>query len=101
MLSLLDATAQCYRVADALMVQELFVRFAVLRTKTSVCVVHGTGKVLWRGKCASTPEAMVVALEVSKTWRDHQDVVWTTPSNARTMCDVTVQRSDAVMCSAY
>lgn len=40
------------------MEQEQFVGFDVSQAETSVCVVDGAGKVVWQGKCASTPEAM-------------------------------------------
>ena len=43
------------------MEQEQFVGFDVSQAETSVCVVDGTGKVLWQGKCTSTPEAMAAA----------------------------------------
>jgi hypothetical protein len=36
------------------MEQEKFVGFDVSQAETSVCVVDGTGKVLWQGKCTST-----------------------------------------------
>lgn len=42
---------------------EQFVGFDVSQTETSVCVVDGAGKVLWQGKCASTPEAMVATVQ--------------------------------------
>lgn len=40
------------------MEQEQFVGFDVSQAETSVCVVDGTGKISWQGKCLSTPEAM-------------------------------------------
>jgi transposase len=43
--------------------QEQFVGFDVSQAETSVCVVDWTGKVLWQGKCASTPEAMAAAIQ--------------------------------------
>jgi hypothetical protein len=45
------------------MEQEQFVGFDVSQAETSVCVVDGFGKVLWQGKCASTPEAMAAAVQ--------------------------------------
>jgi hypothetical protein len=45
------------------MEQEQFVGFDVSQAETSVCVVDGAGKVLWQGKCASTPEAMTAAVQ--------------------------------------
>ena len=62
------------------MEQEQFVGFDVSQAETSVCVVDGFGKVLWQGKCASTPEAMAATVRrraphatrmstgVSETW---------------------------------
>ena len=44
------------------MEQEQFVGFDVSQAETSVCVVDGAGKVVWQGKCASTPEAMAAAV---------------------------------------
>ena len=44
------------------MVQEQFVGFDVSQSETAICVVDGVGKVVWQGKCASTPEAMAVAV---------------------------------------
>jgi len=44
------------------MEQEQFVGFDVLQAETSVCVVDGSGKVVWQGKCASTPEAMAATV---------------------------------------
>jgi len=29
---------------------------------TSICVIDGTGKTLWEGKCASTPEAIAAII---------------------------------------
>jgi len=42
--------------------QEQFVGFDVSQAETSVCVVDGSGKVVWQGKCASTPEAMAATV---------------------------------------
>ena len=44
------------------MVQEQFVGFDVSQSETAICVVDGVGKVVWQGKCASTPEAIAVAV---------------------------------------
>ncbi len=44
------------------MEQEQFVGFDVSQAETSVCVVDGSGKVVWQGKCASTPEAMAATV---------------------------------------
>ncbi len=44
------------------MEQEQFVGFDVSQEETSVCVVNGAGKVVWQGKCASTPEAMAATV---------------------------------------
>jgi transposase len=30
---------------------------------TAVCVVDGQGTVVWRGKCASTPESITAAVQ--------------------------------------
>jgi hypothetical protein len=45
------------------MEQEQFVGFDVSQAETSVCVVDGSGKVVWQGKCASTPEAMAATVQ--------------------------------------
>ncbi len=47
------------------MEQEQFVGFDVSQAETSVCVVDGSRKVLWQGKCASTPQAMAATVVVS------------------------------------
>ncbi len=44
------------------MEQEQFVWFDVSQAETSVYVVDGSGKVVWQGKCASTPEAMAATV---------------------------------------
>jgi hypothetical protein len=44
------------------MEQEQFVGLDVSQAETSVCVVDGAGKVVWQGKCSSTPEAMAAAV---------------------------------------
>lgn len=44
------------------MEQEQFVGFDVSQAETSVCVVDGVGKVVWQGKCPSTPEAMAATV---------------------------------------
>ncbi len=41
---------------------EQYVGLDVSLEQTSVCVVDGSGKTLWQGKCASTPEAIAVAI---------------------------------------
>jgi transposase len=48
---------------EAVMEQEQFVGFDVSQAETSVCVVDGAGKVVWQGKCASTPEAMAATVQ--------------------------------------
>lgn len=45
------------------MEHEQFVGFDVSQAETSVCVVDGSGKVVWQGKCASTPEAMAATVQ--------------------------------------
>jgi transposase len=45
------------------MEQEQFVGFDVSQAETSVCVVDGAGKVVWQGKCDSTPEAMAAIVK--------------------------------------
>jgi transposase len=45
------------------MEQEQFVGFDVSQAETSVCVVDVAGKVVWQGKCASTPEAMAAIVQ--------------------------------------
>jgi transposase len=45
------------------MEQEQVVGFDVSQAETSVCVVNGAGKVVWQGKCASTPEAMAAIVK--------------------------------------
>ena len=37
---------------------EKYVGLDVSQEQTSVCVVDGGGKVIWEGKCTSTPEAI-------------------------------------------
>jgi len=44
------------------MEQEQFVGFDVSQAETPVCVVDGSGKVVWQGKCVSTPEAMAATV---------------------------------------
>ncbi len=44
------------------MEQEHFVGLDVSQAETSVCVVDGAGKVVWLGKCTSTPEAMAATV---------------------------------------
>src|SRR5215213_5670368 len=39
-----------------------YVRLDVSQEQTSVCVVDGGGKVIWEGKCASTPEAIAATI---------------------------------------
>jgi transposase len=34
----------------------------VSQDQTSICVVDESGRVLWQGKCASTPEAIAATL---------------------------------------
>jgi hypothetical protein len=46
---------------EAIMEQEQFVGFDVSQAEASVCVVDDAGKVVWQGKCASRPEAMVLS----------------------------------------
>ncbi len=41
---------------------EQYVGLDVSQEQTSVCVVDGGGKVIWQGKCASTPEAIVATI---------------------------------------
>jgi len=41
---------------------EQYVGLDVSQEQTSVCVVDGGGKVIWEGKCASTPEAIAAIL---------------------------------------
>ena len=41
---------------------EQYVGLDVSQEQTSVCVVDGSGKVIWEGKCASTPEAIAATL---------------------------------------
>ena len=36
-----------------------YVGLDVSQDQTSICVVDESGRVLWQGKCASTPEAML------------------------------------------
>jgi transposase len=45
------------------MEQQQFVGLDVSQAETAVCVADDAGKVLWQGKCASTPEAMAAAIE--------------------------------------
>ena len=39
-----------------------YVGLDVSQEQTSVCVVDGGGKVIWEGKCASTPEAIAATI---------------------------------------
>ena len=41
---------------------EQYVGLDVSQEQTSVCVVDGGGKVIWEGKCTSTPEAIAVTI---------------------------------------
>ena len=41
---------------------EQYVGLDVSQEQTSVCVVDGGGKVIWEGKCASTPEAIAATI---------------------------------------
>ena len=41
---------------------EQYVGLDVSLGQTSVCVVDGSGKALWQGKCASTPEALAATI---------------------------------------
>src|SRR5690349_10718186 len=41
---------------------EQYVGLDVSQEQTSVCVVDGGGKVIWEGKCTSTPEAIAATL---------------------------------------
>ena len=41
---------------------EQYVGLDVSLEQTSVCVVDGSGKVIWQGKCASTPEAIAATI---------------------------------------
>src|SRR4051812_16995901 len=41
---------------------EQYVGLDVSQEQTSVCVIDGGGKVIWEGKCASTPEAIAATI---------------------------------------
>src|SRR3954471_2226918 len=41
---------------------EQYVGLDVSQEQTSICVVDGGGKVIWEGKCTSTPEAIAATL---------------------------------------
>ena len=41
---------------------EQYVGLDVSLEQTSICVVDGSGKTLWQGKCTSTPEAIAAAI---------------------------------------
>ena len=41
---------------------EQYVGLDVSQEQTSVCVVDGGGKVIWEGKCTSTPEAIAATI---------------------------------------
>src|SRR3954469_698000 len=41
---------------------ELYVGLDVSLDMTSVCVLDGAGKVVWRGRCSSTPDAIAHAV---------------------------------------
>lgn len=42
---------------------EHFVGLDVSQEQTAVCVVDGAGKILWQGRCASTPEAIAATVQ--------------------------------------
>lgn len=48
------------------MEQGHFVGLDVSQAETSVCVVDRAGKVLWQGKCASTPEVMATMFSAER-----------------------------------
>jgi len=41
---------------------EQYVGLDVSQEQTSVCVVDGGGRVIWEGKCTSTPEAIAATI---------------------------------------
>lgn len=41
---------------------EQYVGLDVSLERTAICVIDGSGKTLWQGKCASTPEAIAAAI---------------------------------------
>ena len=41
---------------------ERYVGLDVSQEQTSICVVDGSGKTVWQGKCASTPEAIAATI---------------------------------------
>ena len=41
---------------------EQYVGLDVSLEQTSICVVDGSGKALWQGKCASTSEALAAVI---------------------------------------
>jgi hypothetical protein len=43
---------------------EQYVGLDVSQEQTSVCVVDGGGKVIWEGKCTSTPEAIAATIRM-------------------------------------
>lgn len=45
------------------MQKQQFVGFDVSQAETSVCVVDESGRLMWQGKCASTPEAMAAIVQ--------------------------------------
>jgi hypothetical protein len=45
---------------------EQYVGLDVSLEQTSICVVDGSGKALWQGKCASTPEALAAVIPQSR-----------------------------------
>ena len=45
---------------------EQYVGLDVPQEQSSVCVVDGGGKVIWEGKCVSTPEAIAATIRTSK-----------------------------------
>ena len=51
-----------------------YVGLDVSQDQTSICVVDESGRVLWQGKCASTPEAIAATLnskapEAERRWK--------------------------------
>jgi transposase len=52
---------------------EQYVGLDVSQQTTHLCVIDNDGKTVWRGQCASTPEAIAKAIE---TWVSRSSPGW-------------------------
>ena len=56
-----DAADPKWKPAENIFMKQ-YVGLDVSLKQTAVCIVHEHGKALWRGKCASTPEAVAALI---------------------------------------